>query len=73
MRHKILDLIGDLALINFRVLGHIKAYKSGHLLNNLLAKEILSDKSNYDLIELNTLDKAMPYNCNSVLINPQIV
>ena len=73
VRHKILDLIGDLALINFRVLGHIKAYKSGHLLNNLLAKEILSDKSNYDLIELNTLDKAMPYNCNSVLINPQIV
>jgi UDP-3-O-[3-hydroxymyristoyl] N-acetylglucosamine deacetylase len=61
VRHKMLDLIGDLALINFRILGYIRAYKSGHVLNNLLSRTILSDRSNYDLIELNSLNKENSY------------
>jgi UDP-3-O-[3-hydroxymyristoyl] N-acetylglucosamine deacetylase len=41
-RHKILDLIGDLALCGFDLAGHIVAYRSGHALNVELAR-VLAD------------------------------
>lgn len=42
VRHKILDVIGDLALAGF-VRGHVIAAQSGHALNTTLAKEILAN------------------------------
>lgn len=39
-RHKILDLIGDLALCGLDIRGHIVAYRSGHPLNVELAKAL---------------------------------
>ena len=39
-RHKILDLIGDLALSGLDVAGHIVAYRSGHPLNVELARTL---------------------------------
>lgn len=42
IRHKILDVIGDMALLPFSFIGHITAYRSGHNLNTKLASEILS-------------------------------
>lgn len=41
VRHKILDLIGDLALIGKPILGHVIAVKSGHTINLILARKIL--------------------------------
>lgn len=41
VRHKILDIVGDLALAG-RVRGHVIAVKSSHALNTALAKEILA-------------------------------
>ena len=40
VRHKILDVIGDLALVG-RIAGHVIAVKSSHALNTALAKEIV--------------------------------
>src|SRR6478735_37673 len=40
-RHKILDIIGDLALIGTRIRGHIIALKPGHAANADLAREIV--------------------------------
>jgi UDP-3-O-[3-hydroxymyristoyl] N-acetylglucosamine deacetylase/3-hydroxyacyl-[acyl-carrier-protein] dehydratase len=40
VRHKIVDLIGDLALVGRAVKGRIVAYKSGHALNQQLAKKL---------------------------------
>ena len=40
VRHKILDLIGDLCLLNRKIKGKIVAYKSGHNLHHKLLKEI---------------------------------
>jgi len=40
VRHKILDLVGDLSVLNRRLGVHIVASKSGHALNIELAKEI---------------------------------
>ncbi|MCX7970192.1 MAG: UDP-3-O-acyl-N-acetylglucosamine deacetylase [Negativicutes bacterium] len=42
VRHKILDVVGDMALLG-HVHGHIVAYKSGHALNTRLAQEIAAD------------------------------
>ncbi len=39
VRHKVVDLIGDLALLGRRVLGRIVCYKSGHSLNQALVKK----------------------------------
>jgi len=44
LRHKVLDLIGDLYLLGLPVTGHIIAIKSGHLLNMKLIKEICKQK-----------------------------
>jgi len=40
VRHKIVDLIGDMTLIGRTIKGRIVAYKSGHSLNQLLAKRL---------------------------------
>jgi UDP-3-O-[3-hydroxymyristoyl] N-acetylglucosamine deacetylase/3-hydroxyacyl-[acyl-carrier-protein] dehydratase len=45
VRHKIVDLIGDLKLVGRQIIGRIVAYKSGHNLNHELARKL------YDLAE----------------------
>lgn len=40
VRHKIVDLIGDLALVGRAVRGRIVAYKSGHSLNRRLVRKL---------------------------------
>lgn len=41
-RHKVLDLIGDLALCGFDLAGHAVAYRSGHALNVELAHALVA-------------------------------
>ena len=53
VRHKVLDLIGDLSLIGYRFYGHVRASKSGHQLNNLFAKALLESTNCYSVIEFN--------------------
>jgi UDP-3-O-[3-hydroxymyristoyl] N-acetylglucosamine deacetylase len=42
-RHKVLDAVGDLALLGMPVVGHLTAVKSGHALNQALVKKVLAD------------------------------
>lgn len=42
VRHKILDVIGDMYLLGGPVLGHFSGYKSGHELNNCLLRKALA-------------------------------
>jgi UDP-3-O-[3-hydroxymyristoyl] N-acetylglucosamine deacetylase len=44
VRHKILDLIGDLSLLGMPILGRIEAVCSGHMLHARLIKELLQNK-----------------------------
>ena len=48
VNHKILDCIGDLMLSGHRIFGHIKTSQGGHQLTNILLKEFLLDKSNWE-------------------------
>ena len=46
--HKILDCLGDLMLLGYRVFGHIKTSQGGHQLTNTLLEKFFSDKSNWE-------------------------
>jgi UDP-3-O-[3-hydroxymyristoyl] N-acetylglucosamine deacetylase len=55
VRHKVLDLIGDLALIGHQVLGRVEADRAGHAMHTALVTRLLRDPS---LWEMTTLDGA---------------
>lgn len=50
VKHKILDAVGDLFMVGHGIVGEVKAYKSGHGLNNLLARELLANPECYELV-----------------------
>lgn len=52
VRHKILDAIGDLALLEMGYLGRYEAHAGSHDLNHKLTLEILKDPDNYYLTDL---------------------
>ena len=45
VRHKILDIIGDLALIGRRIRGHVVAVKPGHAVNSDLARALAREQT----------------------------
>jgi UDP-3-O-[3-hydroxymyristoyl] N-acetylglucosamine deacetylase len=45
VRHKVLDLIGDLALLGKQVIGHIVADRAGHAMHTALVSRLLRDRS----------------------------
>ena len=45
VRHKILDLIGDLALLGKRLIGKVVAYRAGHAMHTALVSRLLRDRT----------------------------
>ncbi len=54
VRHKILDLIGDLALAGHQILGHVVAERAGHAMHTALVSRLLRDRSTCTLVTLAT-------------------
>lgn len=54
-RHKVLDLIGDFALLGRPLLGHVIAERAGHALHVAMVKKIMSDPSLYELLTFDQL------------------
>ena len=52
VRHKILDAIGDMALLEYTMIGQYEAVAGSHHLNHLLTKKLYEDKENYEIIDL---------------------
>ncbi len=50
VRHKVLDAIGDLYLLGHPLIGQYTAYKSGHALNNALARALLDRAESFERI-----------------------
>jgi UDP-3-O-[3-hydroxymyristoyl] N-acetylglucosamine deacetylase len=50
VRHKILDLIGDISLLGSPVLGHFKAHKAGHVLHLKAVQFILHSPEFWDYV-----------------------
>mgnify|MGYP001826965243 FL=1 len=51
VRHKILDAIGDLSLIGYPILGHVRAFKAGHDINHQLVEKIIDTPDSWQLLE----------------------
>ncbi len=51
VRHKILDVIGDLALVGYPLLGHVVVHRGGHGLHTALAAKILAERDVWDFVE----------------------
>src|SRR5881397_448858 len=51
VRHKILDAIGDLALVGHPVIGHLVAHRAGHALHTEFAAKILEESHSWRLVE----------------------
>ena len=58
VRHKVLDLIGDLALIGKQILGSVVADRAGHAMHTALVSRILRDKSYWEETALEEIPAA---------------
>jgi len=57
IRHKILDAIGDLYTLGHGIIGAYVGYKSGHAINNLLARELLQQQDAWEMVTLDNKQK----------------
>ena len=58
VKHKVLDAIGDLYLLGHPVLGAFTAHKSGHALNNALARELIANPDAWEYATFEEQDTA---------------
>lgn len=77
-RHKIVDLIGDLALVGRAVSGRVVAYKSGHALNQQLVRKLYElaerqeriQKFGTDaLLDIRRIQKILPHRYPFLLVD----
>ena len=52
VRHKILDIIGDLALLGMPILGKVVAERSGHIMHAGLMSKLLRMRSAWDIVDM---------------------
>jgi len=78
VRHKIVDLIGDLALVGRGIKGRIVAYKSGHSLNQQLARRLAREAEQADrikkfgtdaLLNIRQIAKVLPHRYPFLLVD----
>jgi len=51
VRHKILDAVGDLALVGYPVIGHLVVHRAGHALHTEFAAKIISETVAWRIVE----------------------
>lgn len=52
VRHKILDIVGDLALLGMPILGRVVAERSGHIMHTGLMTKLLRVRSAWDIVDM---------------------
>ncbi len=60
VRHKVLDLIGDLALLGKQVLGTVVADRAGHAMHTALVSRILKDKTMWEEATVDEVSRPAP-------------
>jgi UDP-3-O-[3-hydroxymyristoyl] N-acetylglucosamine deacetylase/3-hydroxyacyl-[acyl-carrier-protein] dehydratase len=78
VRHKLLDLIGDLYLLGAPVQGRVVAYKSGHALNHLLVRRLIAQHEaighkhlalHRNVLDIRRLFRMMPHRYPMLLVD----
>lgn len=59
VRHKILDVVGDMGLLGYPIIGHIVAHKAGHEIHAGLAKKLRETPGAYELVPASELVPAI--------------
>ena len=60
VKHKVLDAIGDLYLLGNSLIGEFNAFKSGHALNNMLLRELLTQKDAWEVVTFEDNEQDAP-------------
>jgi UDP-3-O-[3-hydroxymyristoyl] N-acetylglucosamine deacetylase len=58
VRHKILDVLGDLALVGYPLVGHLVVHRGGHALHTAFASELLRQRDAWQLVEAGVVSAA---------------
>jgi len=61
VKHKILDIVGDLFLLGGNMIGHYEGYKTGHMLNDQLLSAILSQPQAFNIETYEELESPVHY------------
>ncbi len=72
VRHKILDSIGDLFQLGCGVIGELSGYKSGHGLNNMLVRELLSKPECWEEVTFDESQSPIAYTQPLVSAEPEL-
>ena len=72
VRHKILDAIGDLALVGYPVIGHLVAHRGGHELHAAFAEKVLQESDAWRVVESPAVD-GVPVNAPAPAKAPTVV
>jgi UDP-3-O-[3-hydroxymyristoyl] N-acetylglucosamine deacetylase len=60
VRHKLLDVVGDLALAGAPLFAQFRGFKTGHALNNRLLRELFARKNAYEVVTLHARRTVRP-------------
>lgn len=55
VKHKVLDLLGDLYMLGHPLIGAVEGYMSGHALNNRLGAMLLATRDAWELVDAESL------------------
>jgi UDP-3-O-[3-hydroxymyristoyl] N-acetylglucosamine deacetylase len=67
VRHKILDFIGDIAVLGSPIIGHFVVQKSGHFLNQFMLKKLIRSKKHWETVTFKNREE-----CCRLSINPPV-
>jgi len=68
VRHKLLDSIGDFALLGLPILGHLTLHKSGHAFNHAFIKKFFSQKDCWSTKTIHDLQSSTTFQSKSLAI-----
>lgn len=60
VKHKILDVVGDLYLLGHSLIGAFTGHKSGHALNNQLIRRLKQDREAWELVTFEDASQPLP-------------
>jgi len=60
VRHKLLDVVGDMALAGAPLFARFRGYKTGHALNNLVLRELFARKGAWEIVTLHSRRPIQP-------------
>lgn len=52
VRHKVLDIVGDLALLGMPLVGRVRAVRSGHLIHAMLMSKLLRADAAWEIVDM---------------------